>query len=154
MNIAPVRKNILVKATPEDTFATYVGQGWWPKEHSLLASGSPQRKVIIEPRAGGRWYEVGEDGTECDWGKVLAYDPPRRLLLTWQINGNFKPDASAMTEVEVTFTPEADGTRVELEHRGFGNYATTGQQLHDAVDGEMGWGGLLQMMAEAAEVSP
>ena len=150
MNIAPVRKSILVRATPDHTFATYVGQGWWPKEHSLLVSGSPQKKVVIEPRAGGRWYEIGEDGTECDWGKVLAYDPPRRLLLTWQINGDFKPDPSATTEVEVTFSPAEGGTRVELEHRGFESYAT-GRQLHDAVDGEMGWGGLLEMMAEAAK---
>jgi uncharacterized protein YndB with AHSA1/START domain len=151
MNIAPVRKSVLVRATPEHTFAIYLGQGWWPKAHSLLASGSPQKQVVIEPRAGGRWYEIGEDGSECDWGKVLAVDPPRRLLLGWQINGNFQADPSAMTELEITFTPAEGGTRVDLEHRGFESYVTTGQQLRDAVDGEMGWGGLLKLMADAAK---
>ena len=151
MNIAPVRKTIFVRATPEHTFATYVAGGWWPKEHSILASGSPQKAVIIEPHAGGRWYEVGEDGSECDWGQVLAWDPPRRLLLTWQINGNFEMDQSGSTELELNFTAEGDGTRVDLEHRGFENYAN-GQQLHDAVDSDQGWGGLLKRMAEAAIV--
>ncbi len=144
--IEPVRKSILVNAAPERAFAIFRIGTWWPKQHSILASGSPQKQVVIEAQAGGRWYEIGEDGTQCDWGKVLACEPPRRLLLAWQLNGEFKYDPSAMTEVEVTFTPEGEATRVELEHRGFENYAS-GQALRDAVAGDEGWMGLLKLLA-------
>jgi uncharacterized protein YndB with AHSA1/START domain len=154
MNIPPVRKNLLVRATPEHTFATWIAFGWWPRQHSILASGSPQKSVRLEPRAGGRWYEVGEDGSECVWGRVLAYEPPRRLVLTWQINGAFELEPTATSEVELTFTPEGEGTRVTLEHRGFENFLATGQQLRDAVDNDGGWGGLLQFMARSAEAAP
>jgi hypothetical protein len=64
----------------------------------------------------GRWFEIGEDGSECNWGKVLAWEPPTRVLLAWQINGDWKYDASLVTEVEVTFTPLSAGeTRVAFE---------------------------------------
>ncbi|MEJ0000011.1 MAG: SRPBCC family protein [Verrucomicrobiota bacterium] len=150
MNIPPVRKSVLVRAPLDHTFATYVGGGWWPKQHSILASGSPQKTVILEPRAGGRWYEVGEDGSECVWGQVLAYEPPQRLLMTWQINGDFQLEPTATSEVEVIFTPEGDGTRVTLEHRGFENFLATGGKLRDAVDSDGGWGVLLGLMGAAA----
>jgi uncharacterized protein YndB with AHSA1/START domain len=147
MNFTPVRKSILVHAAPEHAFATYVSGSWWPKAHSILASGSRQKSLVIEPHVGGRWYEIGEDGSECEWGKVLVWEPPRRLLLTWQINGNFEIDRNGTTELEVVFTPVGEGTRVELEHRGFESYVATGQQLRDAVDGDMGWADLLQGFA-------
>ena len=73
---APIRRSLRVKASRQKAFDTFVGAmgGWWLKTHSLLAS--PQADVVIEPRAGGRWYEVGEDGSEQSWGKVLAWDAP------------------------------------------------------------------------------
>ena len=145
MSIEPVRKNVLVRAAPERAFAVFTAGAWWPKEHSILASGSPRREIVIEPRAGGRWYEVGEDRTECDWGRVLVWEPPRRMILGWQINGNFEFDPSATTEVEVNFIPEGEGTRVGLEHRGFEDEALRAytqalaiapglQSLRDSVD--------------------
>ena len=151
MIIPPLRKSILVHATAKHVFATFTQGGWWPKQHSILASGTPQKAVIVEPRVGGRWYEVGDDGSECVWGRVLAIEPPRRLLLTWQINGDFELDPSAASEVEVLFVPEAEGTRVTLEHRNFEAFATTGQKLRDAVDQDGGWSGLLQLLAQASE---
>jgi len=86
---APVRKTLRVKAPQEKAFDTFVGGmgGWWIKSHSLLAS--PQKDVVIEPRAGGRWFEVGEDGSEQDWGKVLEWEAPQRLLLAWQLNADW-----------------------------------------------------------------
>ena len=150
MTIAPVRKQITVQASPQHVFAVFAAGAWWPKEHSILQSGSPRRQLIIEPRSDGRWYETGEDGSECDWGKVLAWEPPHRMLLGWQINGNFEFDPSAMTELEVKFVAEGTATRVELEHRGFERYPETGQALRDAVGSDDGWGGLLQKLAGAA----
>ena len=78
--MAPVRKSIRVKAARERAFEIFTQWRWWPKEHSILKSKSPQVSVTTEPRAGGRWYERGADGTECDWGKVLVWDPPARVV--------------------------------------------------------------------------
>ena len=154
MKIEPVRKNIVVETTPEHAFDVFKEGSWWPKEHSILKSGSPRRALVFEPRAGGRWYEIGEDDSQCDWGKVLVWDPPRRMLLGWQINGNFEADPGAMSEVEITFTLEDGRTRVELEHRGFEAHGETGQDLRDSVGSDNGWGGLLQKFGEKASVKP
>jgi uncharacterized protein YndB with AHSA1/START domain len=147
---APVRKTVRVKATLMRTFEVFTAISWWPKEHSIL-KGTRQQAVLIEPRAGGRWFERGEDGSECDWGKVLAWEPPRRLLLTWQLNGNFQVDPNLVTEVEVTFMPEgANLTRVELEHRHLERAGDTAAALRAGVDSPDGWAGLLKRFAEAA----
>jgi len=147
---APVRKTVRVKATLTRTFEVFTAISWWPKEHSIL-KGTRQQAVLIEPRAGGRWFERGEDGSECDWGKVLAWEPPRRLLLTWQLNGNFQVDPNLVTEVEVTFMPEgANLTRVELEHRYLERAGDTAAALRAGVDSPDGWAGLLKRFAEAA----
>jgi len=81
----PVRKNLLVHASPEDAFDVFTEDvdSWWPRTHHI--GKVPMQRVIIEPKAGGRCYTVQVDGTECDWGRVLAWDPPRRLVLAWQI---------------------------------------------------------------------
>ena len=78
---APVRKAITVAVPPETAFARFVERigTWWPSAYSIGAS--PQKCVVIEPRGAGRWYEVGEDGSECDWGEVVSWEPPSRLVL-------------------------------------------------------------------------
>ncbi|HZU51755.1 MAG TPA: SRPBCC family protein, partial [Sphingomicrobium sp.] len=114
---APVRKSVFVAASPDqafDVFANHIGR-WWPKSHKI--SHADLERPVIEPRAGGRWYERAVDGTECEVGKVLAYAPPHRLLLAWQLRSDWTFDPELITEVEVTFTPEGKGTRVDLEHR-------------------------------------
>ncbi len=114
----PVRRSVTLKADPARAFEVFAAgmDRWWPRTHSV--GSSPQRRVVLEPVAGGRWYEIGEDGSECLWGKVLAYEPPARLLLAWQIDVDWRYDPSLVTEVEVRFTPLAEGgTRVDLEHR-------------------------------------
>jgi uncharacterized protein YndB with AHSA1/START domain len=110
-------------------------------------------EAIIEPRVNGRWYERGVDGTECDWGRVLAWEPPNRLVVTWQINGRWQydPDPEHASEVEVRFVPDGNGqTRVELEHRHL-DRLVDGQAMHAAVSGTGGWGSVLSQYAAAVE---
>jgi uncharacterized protein YndB with AHSA1/START domain len=147
---APVRKSIRVKAPPTRAFEVFTaGMGrWWIKTHSINAS--PLADVIIEPRAGGRWFERGEDGSECPWGHVIAWEPPSRLLLAWQIGGDWKFDPDLVTEVEVRFTPERDGTRVDLEHRNIERFGANADAIRAAFESPEGWGGLLDSFAAIA----
>jgi uncharacterized protein YndB with AHSA1/START domain len=108
--------------------------------------------VILEPRAGGRWYEIGEDGSQCNWGKVLSWEPPTRVLLGWQVDGNWKYDPGFITEVEVTFTPiDAGSTRVDLEHRNLERFGDKIEDVRSKIDSPNGWSGILKVYAEVAE---
>jgi uncharacterized protein YndB with AHSA1/START domain len=125
---------------------------WWPREHHI--GKSPMKKAILETHAGGRCYTQQIDGTDCDWGTVLAWAPPRRLVVAWQISSawQFEPDLAKSSEVEIRFTPEPDGTtRVDLEHRHFERHGEGVEQMRASVDGGMGWGGLLSLFAAKAE---
>lgn len=149
ITFAPVRKSIRVKAERERAFEVFIASRWWPKQHSILASRAPQKEVVIEPRMGGRWYERGEDGSECDWGKVLAWEPPGRLVLSWQINGRFQFDRDLVTEIEVNFVADgSEATRVELEHRYLERAGDSAEALRNAVDSPGGWAGSLQRFAD------
>ena len=108
-----VRKTVLVDFAPAEAFELFTSRiaSWWPvRTHSY--GGDAVKDVVLEPKVGGRLYEVTDDG-EQDWGRVLEWDPPHRFLLDWRIG------EARGTEVEVRFTPEGPGARVELEHRGF-----------------------------------
>jgi uncharacterized protein YndB with AHSA1/START domain len=146
---APVRKSIQVKTSQErafEIFTAHMGR-WWIKGHSI--NSSPQQDVIIEPRAGGRWYERGEDGSECDWGHVIAWDPPQRVVFAWQINGEWRFDPSLVTEVEIRFTSEgANATRVDLEHRNLDRFGAKAATTRASLDSDGGWAGLLKAYAE------
>lgn len=138
-----VRKSITVPATPERAFQVFAEQFgvWWPKEYSIGASDMAD--YIIEPKAGGRWYEVGTDGTECDTGKVTAYDPPHLLILAWHLDGNWRydPDPDHASEVEIRFVPDGEGgTRVELEHRHFERHGEGATAVRAGVQSTGGWG--------------
>jgi uncharacterized protein YndB with AHSA1/START domain len=145
---APVRKSIRVNAPQArafDVFTLKIGT-WWPPSHSLLKS--PCKATFIEPRVGGRWYQVGEDGSECDNGKVLVWQPPSKVVLSWGINSKFVLDDTVESEVEVNFIPEgANATRVELKHW---INAVDSAELRTAVDTPNGWTAILQTYAEAA----
>lgn len=146
---APLLKNIEVNAPPEKAFEVFTAFRWWPKSHSILQSKSRQATVKLEPQVGGRWYERGEDGSECDWGNVAAWEPPRRLVLTWHLNSSFQYDPKIATEVEVTFVPTGAGrTQVNLEHRLFERYEDEGEKIRAAVDHPDGWSGLLVAFAK------
>ena len=91
---------------------------WWPRDYHI--GHAQMAEAILEDRVGGRWYEKGADGSECDWGHVLVWEPPHRLVLTWQINGmwQYDPDPAHASEIEVRFTASGPTeTRVDLEHR-------------------------------------
>ena len=141
-----VRREITVKASPERAFEVFAARldSWWPRSYSIGATDMAE--VVVESRQGGRWYERGSDGSECVWGEVLAYDPPHRLTLTWAIGGDWQPDTHA-SEVDVTFTPTGDGTRVTLVHSGFEGHNQE-RSLRGAIGGDGGWSGLLAAFAE------
>jgi uncharacterized protein YndB with AHSA1/START domain len=147
---APVRRSVKVNAAPQrafDVFTTGMGK-WWPKQHSLNPK-SPQQNVIVEPRVGGRWYERSQDGLECEWGRVLTWDPPARVVLAWQINGNWQYDRDFETEIEVRFVADGNGTRVALEHRNLERFGDKAEQVRAAFDSPDGWNGGLQLFAKA-----
>jgi uncharacterized protein YndB with AHSA1/START domain len=148
-----VTRSVLVPLEPGAAFELFTDRfgEWWPKDsHHIL--DSPAAEVVLEPREGGRWYERGESGEECDWGHVLELDRPNRILLAWQLTPKWKFDAdeSRATQVEVTFSAEDDGTRVTLEHRGFEVHGEAGAAMRDSVGSEGGWGQLMELYKNAA----
>jgi uncharacterized protein YndB with AHSA1/START domain len=149
---APVRRSVVVKAGLERSFAVFTANigRWWPRSHFIGAT--PAQNVVMEGRAGGRCYEVGTDGAECEWGKVLLWEPPNRMILGWQINANWKYDPAFVTEVEVVFTALEDGgTRVDLEHRNLERYGDLAARMRESFDSEGGWLGILKSFAANAE---
>jgi uncharacterized protein YndB with AHSA1/START domain len=149
--VEPVRKQVVVDTSPERAFQVFTAgiDRWWPREHHI--GKSPLKRAVLEQRPGGRWYSVSEDGSECEVGKVLTWDPPRRLVLAWQINASWQYDPSFLTEVEVTFAAEGPKrTRVELEHRNLERYGIAAQELRKSIDSQEGWGMTLESFAGAA----
>ena len=115
---APVQKELLIKASPAHAFRVFTEQmdQWWPRSHHI--GKAEMKKAVLETREGGRWYEIGVDGSECNWGKVLRWNPPHKLVLAWQINSEWQYDPQLITEVEVNFIEkEPKLTRLTLEHR-------------------------------------
>jgi hypothetical protein len=139
--IQPVRRAVTVERPLEDAFRVFTeGLGaWWPVATHSIAKDAIET-VVMEGRAGGRLYERTTGGAESDWGRMLVWEPPRRVAFEWHITGT-------PTEVEVRFTPEGDRTRVELEHRGF-------ERLEDGAarreSYNNGWVTVLGRYAEAA----
>ena len=148
-----VRHSVVVDAPPERAFEVFTTgmTAWWPLDTHTIGT-KPAAEAVIEPRVGGRWFERSDDGTECDWGRVLAWDPPDRVLLSWEITCDWHHDADVHTEVDVRFRAEDDGrTRVELEHRGLEAYAERAEEMRGIFDSDGGWRGLLARFADAAE---
>lgn len=123
-----------------------------PREHNLL--GVPIAQSVFEPKVGGRVYDRGDDGSECQWGRVLAYDPPRRLVFTWDISPRWRleTDQSRASEVEIRFIAEGERrTRVELEHRCLERHGEGWQGLAEGVRGDQGWPLYLRRYAAAVQ---
>jgi uncharacterized protein YndB with AHSA1/START domain len=152
VSIAPVRKSVVVKATPERAFDVFTARidKWWPKSHGIGTASV--KESIIEPFVGGRWYTRCEDGSEAVVGHVRVWQPGVQLLVTWEISADWKPDARVAfaSEVDVRFAPDAaGGTRVDLEHRNFERMGSVeGETMRNAVDN--GWPGLLSLYVAAA----
>ena len=152
IHIAPVRKQLVVKASQSRAFAVFTTEmsRWWPATHSILKS--PLKECILEPRVGGRWYTVGEDGSSCQTGYVIAWQPPQALVLAWQINAEWQFDPDLVTEVEVKFIAEgADVTRIELEHRYLERMGGKAAEVRNAVDSPGGWGAILESFKRRVE---
>jgi len=150
-SVPPVRKEVVVATAPERAFKVFTDgiDRWWPREHHI--GSSPLKREVLEPGVGGRWYGVSEDGSECEVGKVMAWEPPHRLVLAWQITAEWKYDAGFVTEIEVTFTREGpNATRVVLEHRDLHRYGVKAGEYRKLLDSPGGWGITLQRYAEAA----
>ncbi|MBV8630863.1 MAG: SRPBCC family protein [Silvibacterium sp.] len=139
VEIKPVRKSIEVELAPLDAFQLFTSDmaAWWPATHHI--GKTPFIEIVIEPRAGGGWFEVDRDGTACQWGSILAWDPPHKVVFAWGLQGDwtFSPDLRKSSEVEVRFTPMGDSaTLVELEHRHLERHEA-GAKIAEAVD--QGW---------------
>jgi uncharacterized protein YndB with AHSA1/START domain len=150
--VEPLRKTIRVQATPQRAFEVFTaGMGrWWIPEHSINPSRSPQVAVVMEPRVGGRWHERNADGSECDWGRVLAWEPPHRVVLAWQISAQWTFDPALLTEVEVRFAAVGDGaTEVTLEHRKLEAFGESAAAMRKVFESAGGWQTLLERFAAA-----
>lgn len=129
-----VRKSVVVARSAADAFAIFTERmgEWWPfAGHSLLEGGA--QTVVFEPRVGGVVCETSADGRRAPWGRVLAWDPPRRFVMTWHPGR----EEAAAQELEVRFVPEGAGTRVELEHRGWEALLDQADATRQSYDG--GW---------------
>lgn len=148
-----VRTEIVVEAPLERAFRVFTERfdQIKPREHNML--GVDIAESVFEPRAGGRVYDRGVDGSECHWGRVLAYEPPTRIVFTWDISPRWQieTDLARASEVEVRFVAEGDQrTRVELEHRHLERHGDGWPSLADGVRGDQGWPLYLQRLAAAA----
>jgi len=145
-----VRKTVTVAAPLAIAFEVFTAQieTWWPLASHHIGDADCQA-VVIEPRVGGRWYERGVDGVECVWGQVLLWEPPRHVVLLWQLSAQFRFDPTIETEVDVRFTViDERTTRVELEHRGLDAYGADELAMHEAFNSPNGWNGMLEHYAE------
>lgn len=149
--IAPVRQSVTVPISADRAFTLFTEgfNTWWIGHHIGKAELA---EAVIEPWAGGRWFERGVDGSECDWGKVLVFEPPGRLVLTWQLNARFEydPDLAHASEVEVRFTEEDGQTKVHFEHRYIERLGADADELAKSVSAEGGWPAILDLYVKAA----
>ena len=144
MSIAPIIRSVVVQVEATRAFELFTSrmQDWWP--HGKTIGRQPHAAVIIEPWNEGRWFERDAQGEETQWGKVLAWEPPHRLLLGWQIGTDWAYHADLLTEVELSFKPHAaGGTVVTLEHRHMERFGAEAARHREILDG--GWPTLLDL---------
>ncbi|WP_200908740.1 SRPBCC family protein [Caballeronia mineralivorans] len=159
-DIEPVIASINVQATPTRAFEFFTAgmSRWWlptqtvSPSRPLIHQDDPVAKVVpaIELRVGGRWYERATDGSAFDWGRVLVWEPPKRLVLAWQIDAKWHFDPTLLTEIEVRFDAQASGaTEVNIEHRGLERYGAAATAVRTALASSEGWSGQLKDFAAA-----
>jgi uncharacterized protein YndB with AHSA1/START domain len=137
-----VRTSVVVEASIERAFAVFTEEfgRFKPREHNML--GVEIAETVFEPRVGGRLYDRGVDGSECHWARVLAYEPPHRVVFSWDISPQWQveTDLDKTSEVEVHFTAESPTrTRVDLEHRNIDRHGVGWETVRDGVNSDDGW---------------
>ena len=148
----PIKQQIVVNAPLGRAFAVFVEDfdAIKPREHNIMSA--PIAETVFEPRVGGNIYDRATDGSECRWARVLAYEPPNRIVFSWDINGRWQieADPDRTSEVEVRFIAEsADRTRVELEHRNLERHGDGWEAVRDGVGHDAGWPLYLQRYIDA-----
>ena len=151
VSAAPIKQSIVVEAPIERAFKVFTEDfgSFKPREHNLLAV--PIAETVFEPRVGGNVYDRGVDGSECRWARVLAFEPPNRVVLSWDISPRWQietnPDKTS--EWEVRFIAETPNrTRLELEHRHLERHREGWEGVRDGVEGDQGWPLFLRRFAE------
>ena len=137
-----VRKHVVVNAGIDQAFATFTERfgDFKPPEHNLLQA--PIAETVFEPHVGGHIVDRAADGSECRWARVLAYEPPDRVVFSWDIGPTWQveTDPELTSEVEVRFVAESpDRTRIELEHRNLDRHGPGWQSVSQGIDGDRGW---------------
>jgi uncharacterized protein YndB with AHSA1/START domain len=150
-HVKSVRHQVVVNAPIDRAFALFTTKfdAIKPREHNLLSV--PIAETVFEPRAGGHIYDIGIDGSRCQWARVLAYEPPSRVVFGWDIGPSWQleTDPAKTSEVEVRFIAvSGERTRVELERRHLERHGTGWRSVADGVDGEAGWPLYLHRYAE------
>jgi uncharacterized protein YndB with AHSA1/START domain len=143
--------SVLVDASPARAFSVFTQDigAWWPPEHHILQGELAE--MVFEPREGGHVYDRAVDGTECRWARVLVYDPPGRIVISWDISLDWQieTDPKKTSEVEVRFVAEgSDRTRVELEHRFLERHGSGWEHMRDAIGSPDGWTKGLERFAD------
>lgn len=150
---ADVKVAVTVQAPIERAFRVFAEEwdAWWPRSYRL---GEAERTgLALEPGVGGRWYERTADGRECDWGRVLVWDPPHHLALSWQIGVGFvpEPDPDRASRVDVTFVEDGPSrTIVTVVHSDLARHGEGWESMRDGVAQEGGWPGILAAYAKLA----
>jgi uncharacterized protein YndB with AHSA1/START domain len=150
--IESVRREVVVATSQERAFEVFTAgmTGWWPPDHHI--GSAPIETIVVEPHEGGRWYTRHTDGSETSTGFVSAWEPPGRLVLTWQIGADWTYDPSLITSVELRFVAEADDrTRVTLEHRDLERFGPEAERMRQMFEGPGAWDATLAAYAAAAQ---
>jgi uncharacterized protein YndB with AHSA1/START domain len=138
--VESVRREVVVPVSAERAFAVFTADmtSWWPSDHHI--GSAPIEEIVIERREGGRWYTRHTDGSETSTGHVVAWEPPERLVIIWQINADWKYDPRLITTIEVRFIEEAaDRTRVTLEHRDLERFGPEAERMRQMFEGPGAW---------------
>ncbi len=148
-----VKKSVLVNAPIAHAFKVFTERFdlWWPRTHHIAKV--EMQCAILEGREGGRWYERGIDGSECEWGRVLAYAPPTHVAFSWHLDASYTydPDPAKASRVDVTFHDEGGArTRVELVHSQLDRHGEGWQKLREGIGSPGGWGGIMESYATVA----
>lgn len=152
-----VRSSIVVDVPIDRAFSVFTEDiaSWWPAEHHILEAELVD--MVFEPRVGGHVYDRGADGSECRWARVLAYDAPHRVVISWDVSlqWQIEKDPAKASEVEVRFTSESpERTRVDLVHRHLERHGEGWEQMHGAVGSPEGWDSGLRSFAARVESAP